>query len=91
MGVSASRFHRTTYTFRASFSLDYGHIELIVGVVFSVLSYTVIGPPREGGGGTPLYKPYGCVRIKLTAKTVDEDPASFKRWISRKMIKSAKI
>ena len=58
--------------------MDYGHIELIVGVVFSVLSYTVIGsPPR--GGGTPLYKPYGYVRIKLTAKTVDEDPASFKR------------
>ena len=22
--------------------------------------------------------------IKLTAKTVDEDPASYKRWISRK-------
>ena len=76
MRVSASRFHRTT--FQASFSLDYGHIELIVGVVFSVLSYTAIGPP-EGGGGTPLYKPYGYVRIKLTAKTVDEDPASFKR------------
>ena len=30
-------------------------------------------------------------RIKLTAKTVDEDPASWKRWISRKEIKSAKI
>ena len=29
--------------------------------------------------------------IKLTAKTVDEDPASCKRWISRKEIKSAKI
>ena len=25
-------------------------------------------------------------RIKLTAKTVDEDPASCKRWISRKEI-----
>ena len=84
MGVSASRFHRTT--FQASFSLDYGHIELIVGVVFSVLSYTVIAPPPPRGGGTPLYKPYGYVKIKLTAKTVDEDPASFKRWISRKKI-----
>ena len=31
------------------------------------------------------------LRIKLTAKTVDEDPASCKRWISRKEIKSAKI
>ena len=30
-------------------------------------------------------------RIKLTAKTVDEDPASCKRWISRKEIKSGKI
>ena len=30
-------------------------------------------------------------RIKLTAKTVDEDPASYKRWISREEIKSAKI
>jgi len=29
--------------------------------------------------------------IKLAAKTVDEDPASCKRWISRKEIKSAKI
>ena len=29
--------------------------------------------------------------IKLTAKTMDEDPASCKRWISRKEIKSAKI
>ena len=29
--------------------------------------------------------------IKLTTKTVDEDPASCKRWISRKEIKSAKI
>ena len=29
--------------------------------------------------------------IKLTVKTVDEDPASCKRWISRKEIKSAKI
>ena len=29
--------------------------------------------------------------IKLTAKTVDEDPTSCKRWISRKEIKSAKI
>ena len=29
--------------------------------------------------------------IKLTAKTVDEDPAGCKRWISRKEIKSAKI
>ena len=78
MGVSASRFHRTT--FQASFSLDYGHIELIVGVVSSVLSYTVIAPPPPPrAGGTPLYKPYGYVRIKLTAKTVDEDPASFKR------------
>ena len=28
---------------------------------------------------------------KLTAKTVDEDPASCKHWISRKEIKSAKI
>ena len=28
--------------------------------------------------------------IKLTAKTVDEDPASCKRWISRKEIKSAR-
>ena len=27
-------------------------------------------------------------RIKLNAKTVDEDPASCKRWISRKEIKS---
>ena len=31
------------------------------------------------------------VGIKLTAKIVDEDPASRKRWISRKEIKSAKI
>ena len=30
-------------------------------------------------------------RNKLTAKTVDEDPASCKRWISREEIKSAKI
>jgi len=30
-------------------------------------------------------------RIKLAAKTVDEDPASCKCWISRKEIKSAKI
>ena len=29
--------------------------------------------------------------IKLTAKTVDEDPASYKRWISRKEIYTAKI
>ena len=29
--------------------------------------------------------------IELTLKTVDEDPASCKRWISRKEIKSAKI
>ena len=29
--------------------------------------------------------------IELAAKTVDEDPASFKRWISRKEIKSAKM
>ena len=29
--------------------------------------------------------------IKLTAKTVDEDPANYKRWISRKEIESAKI
>ena len=28
------------------------------------------------------------LRNKLTAKTVDEDPASCKRWISRKEIKS---
>ena len=33
---------------------------------------------------------YECM-IKLTAKTVDEDPASCKRCISRKEIKSAKI
>ena len=26
------------------------------------------------------------IGIKLTAKTVDEDPASYKRWISRKEI-----
>ena len=31
------------------------------------------------------------LQIKLAAKTVDEDPASCKRWISRKEIKSAKI
>ena len=30
-------------------------------------------------------------RIKLTAKTVDEDPASCRRWIPRKEIISAKI
>ena len=29
--------------------------------------------------------------VKLTAKTVDEDPVSCKRWISRKEIKSAEI
>ena len=29
--------------------------------------------------------------IKFTAKTVDEDPASYKRWISRKEIQSPKI
>ena len=29
--------------------------------------------------------------IELAEKTVDEDPASFKRWISRKEIKSAKM
>ena len=34
---------------------------------------------------------YLCKWIKFTAKTVDEDPASCKRWISRKEIKSAKI
>ena len=32
-----------------------------------------------------------CKSVKLTAKTVDEDPAGCKRWISRKEIKSAKI
>ena len=31
------------------------------------------------------------LQIKLAAITVDEDPASCKRWISRKEIKSAKI
>ena len=34
---------------------------------------------------------YIVKKIKLTAKTVDEDPASCRRWISRKEIKSAKI
>ena len=34
---------------------------------------------------------YVVKRIKLTAKTRDEDPASCKSWISRKEIKSAKI
>ena len=29
--------------------------------------------------------------IKFTAKTLDEDPASYKRWISRKEIQSPKI
>ena len=29
--------------------------------------------------------------IKFTAKTVDEDPARYKRWISRKEIQSPKI
>ena len=29
--------------------------------------------------------------IELATKTVDEDPASCKRWISRKEIKSAKM
>ena len=48
----------------------------------------------EGGGvrtpsTLPLDPPLEC--IKLTAKTVDEDPASCKRWISREEIKSAKI
>ena len=38
----------------------------------------------------PLNRP-SKYRIKLAAKTVDEDPASCKRWISRKEIKSAKI
>ena len=38
------------------------------------------------GGTSPLLE-----RIKLAAKTVDEDPASCKRCISRKEIKSAKI
>ena len=33
-----------------------------------------------------LQKPYRYVRIKWTAKTIDEDPASCKRWISRKEI-----
>ena len=33
----------------------------------------------------------GLKGVKLAAKTVDEDPASCKRWISRKEIKSAKI
>ena len=31
------------------------------------------------------------LRAKLTVETVDEDPASCKRWISAKEIKSAKI
>ena len=31
------------------------------------------------------------LQIKLATKTVDEDPASCKRWIFRKEIKSAKI
>ena len=44
-------------------------------------------PPRI----KPLEEKFKKVRIKLTAKTVDEDPASCKRWISRKEIKSAKI
>ena len=41
----------------------------------------------------PAYKPVELISgysfltdIKLTAKTVDEDPASCKRWISRKEI-----
>ena len=33
-----------------------------------------------------LQKPYRYVRIKWTAKTIGEDPASCKRWISRKEI-----
>ena len=33
----------------------------------------------------------GLKGVKLAAKTVNEDPASCKRWISRKEIKSAKI
>ena len=47
-----------------------------------------VAPPRKDTSPQlpPLYN-----KIKLTAKTVDEDPASCKRWISRKEIKSAKI
>ena len=40
----------------------------------------------------PLFEDaLSSVGIKLTEKTVDEDLASFKRCISRKEIKSAKI
>ena len=48
-----------------------------------------------GGGGEESLQgahEYNIVWIKLTAKTVDEDPDNCKRWISRKEIyKSAKI
>ena len=46
----------------------------------------------SGSGGGRGASKYNIVWIKLTAKTVDEDPDNCKRWISRKEIyKSAKI
>ena len=61
-------------------------------VVMLVLSCGVFLSVAETIVGSPVCCSVGIVLwIKLTLKTVDEDPASCKRWISRKEIKSAKI
>ena len=56
---------------------------LFCGVFLSVAE-TIVGSPVCCCVGIVLW-------IKLTLKTVDEDPDGCKRWISRKEIKSAKI
>ena len=59
------------------------YVGMFCGVFLSVAE-TIVGLPVCCSVGIVLW-------IKLTLKTVDEDPASCKRWISRKEIKSAKI
>ena len=59
------------------------YVGMFCGVFLSVAE-TIVGSPVCCCVGIVLW-------IKLTLKTVDEDPASCKRWISRKEIKSAKI
>ena len=52
------------------------------------MEYKKIGPFLERGISFRANSRTGYkkLRIKLAAKTVDEDPASCKRWISRKEI-----
>ena len=77
--------YRNTFFIHA---MNYFSVVLRIIFLMCIKNYFLIGPRIIFRGIANLFFGLQCIAgLKLTAKTVVEDPASCKRWISRKEIK----